>query len=245
MSERRLPPVLTPPIAFADGGARIQETPDSLAAFELADRLGATGVHTSVWSSLDGLAVVHGTGSVSSSRLRRRRPIVDHPVDALPYDVPTLARLIDALSPTMALSLHIGDVAAIGPVADLILGRDEHAGGLAERVWIAHHDVATLAEWRQVWPSLRLVVVGRLADLPVGPERHAADLAAAGIDAVRLPYEDWSGGLATLFHRFEVLAFAGPVDHERMLDELLRMGVDAVASPHVDRMVDAFARAGW
>ncbi len=64
------------------------------------------------------------------------------------------------------------------------------------------------------------------------------------MDAVRLPYDEWTGGLTTLFHKFGVLAFAETVEHDRMLDELLVMGVDAVSSVHVDRMSDAMRRAG-
>jgi hypothetical protein len=40
------------------------------------------------------------------------------------------------------------------------------------------------------------------------------------------------------------LAFGRDAIHERMLDDLLTMGVDAMYSPHPDRMTDAFRRAG-
>ena len=72
-----------------------------------------------------------------------------------------------------------------------------------------------------------------------GPERRAADLAAAGIDAVNMHATDWTLGLTTLFHRFERCAFAWDAQHSRVLEALLGMGVDAVYSDHVDRMVDA------
>ncbi len=75
-----------------------------------------------------------------------------------------------------------------------------------------------------------------------GPERHAARMAAAGIDAVNLPHSDWSGGLTTLFHRFGLLAFGWDAQFERVLDALIDMGIDGVYSDHVDRMVDALGR---
>jgi glycerophosphoryl diester phosphodiesterase len=76
-----------------------------------------------------------------------------------------------------------------------------------------------------------------------GPERRAATLAKVGIDAVNLHNTQWSGGLTTLFHRFEVLAFGWDAQLPRELDELLDMGIDAVYSDHVDRMNDAMRRA--
>ena len=72
-----------------------------------------------------------------------------------------------------------------------------------------------------------------------GPERRAAQLSDAGIDAVNLHESDWTGGLATLFHRFNVFAFGWDAQFERVLDNLLAMGIDGVYSDHVDRMVDA------
>ena len=45
-----------------------------------------------------------------------------------------------------------------------------------------------------------------------------------------------------MFHRFERFAFGWDAQHARVLDELLTMGVDAIYSDHVDRMVDALAR---
>ena len=73
-------------------------------------------------------------------------------------------------------------------------------------------------------------------------ERRAARLQELGIDALNMHHSDWSGGLTTLVHRFSVLAFGWDAQFDRNLDDLLRMGIDAVYSDHVDRMVDALAR---
>jgi glycerophosphoryl diester phosphodiesterase len=82
----------------------------------------------------------------------------------------------------------------------------------------------------------------RLRALRDGPERRAAQLADAGVDAINLHHSDWSAGLTTLFHRFGVLAFGWDAQHERVLDGLLAMGIDGVYSDHVDRLVDSLAR---
>ena len=56
-------------------------------------------------------------------------------------------------------------------------------------------------------------------------------------------HSDWTGGLTTLFHRFELECFGWDAQQPRILDALLAMGIDGVYSDHVDRMVDAMARA--
>ncbi len=73
-----------------------------------------------------------------------------------------------------------------------------------------------------------------------GPERRAAILSAAGIDAVNLHHTDWTGGLTTLFHRFRRVCFGWDMQFEHLLRPALRMGIDGVFSDHVDVMVDAF-----
>jgi glycerophosphoryl diester phosphodiesterase len=60
---------------------------------------------------------------------------------------------------------------------------------------------------------------------------------------VNLHASDWTGGLTTLFHRFGIVSFGWDAQHERVLDGLLDMGIDAVYSDHVDRMVAALEKA--
>ena len=64
-----------------------------------------------------------------------------------------------------------------------------------------------------------------------------------GIDAVNLHHLDWTGGLTTLFHRFGVLAFGWDAQLPRVIAELIDLGIDAVFSDHVDRLVDAATAA--
>jgi glycerophosphoryl diester phosphodiesterase len=46
----------------------------------------------------------------------------------------------------------------------------------------------------------------------------------------------------TLWHRFERYALGWDAQHDRILDNLLAMGIDGVYSDHVTRMVDALGR---
>ena len=77
--------------------------------------------------------------------------------------------------------------------------------------------------------------------LPDSLERHAADLAAAGIDALNLHHSEWNKGLVGLFHRFEVRAFAWDVQEVRYLRSMLGYGIDALYCDHVERMVATVA----
>ena len=108
-------------------------------------------------------------------------------------------------------------------------------------MWLCADNVAELVALRPVNPDVHLVLSTRLSRLSEGPERTAAVLAAAGIDAVNLHYTDWTGGLVALFHRFERVAFGWDLQYDHILHPAVRMGLDGVYSDHVDLMMDILA----
>jgi len=232
----RLPSLRTPPIGFAHRGARAHAPENTLEAFQLALRLGATGLESDIWLTSDGVPVLDHDGVVGG-RLGRRRSIVDLDRAALPAHIPTLETLFAECGTTYELSLDVKNPNALEPI--LAVAR---AAGCAERLWLCHHEWQLVASWRTQARDARLVDSTRLRTMRSGPERRAAELANAGIDAVNLHHSDWTGGLTTLFHRFDVLAFGWDAQQERVLDELLDMGIDGVYSDHVDRLVDALTR---
>jgi glycerophosphoryl diester phosphodiesterase len=229
--------LLSPRIGFAHRGARAHAPENTLEAFRLARRLGATGLESDVWLTADGVPVLDHDGVVRGGV--RRRPVADVPRAALPPHIPTLAELFDACGTDYDLSLDVKDPAAAAAVVAVA----REAGADLSRVWLCGEDWERVATWRALADDVRLVDSCRRRRMREGPERRAADLAAAGIDAVNLHHTDWTGGLTTLFHRFDRYAFGWDAQHDRVLDELLRIGVDAVYSDHVDRMVEALARA--
>jgi glycerophosphoryl diester phosphodiesterase len=232
-------PSLRPPIGFAHRGARAHAPENTLEAFALALRLGASGLESDVWLTSDGVPVLDHDGLVGP-RLRRRR-IGSVTRAELPGHVPTLAQLYETCGTDFELSLDVKDPAAAPAATDV--ARAAGVDVLA-RLWLCHDDHDLLVSWRERAPGVKLVDSTRLKRLPSGPERHAAELHRRGIDAVNLNHTDWSGGLTTLFHRFEVLSFGWDAQYERILDGLLEMGIDAVYSDHVDRMVEAIERIG-
>jgi glycerophosphoryl diester phosphodiesterase len=227
-------PLRRPPIGFAHRGARAHAPENTLEAFQLALRLGATGLESDVWLTEDGLAVLDHDGIVRIGA--RRRPIARVPRDKLPPHIPSLAELYDACGTGFDLSLDVKDAAALPEV--LRVAREAGADA-AGRLWLCHDDWELLATWRSADPDAHLVDSTRLKRIKEGPERRAATLAEVGIDAVNLHYTDWTGGLTTLFHRFKRLAFGWDAQHEWVLRELLAKGIDGIYSDHVDRMRDA------
>ncbi|MDP8987788.1 MAG: glycerophosphodiester phosphodiesterase [Actinomycetota bacterium] len=230
----RYPSLLDPPLGFAHRGARAEAPENTLEAFRRALDLGAPGLESDVWLCADGEAVLHHEPVVRSGI--RRRPLSELPRSRLPPSIPSLGELYDACGTAFELSLDVGDDAA----ASVVVAVAREAGGEAPaRLWLCSSQWERAASWRTLSPDAHVVDSTRLRRIPEGPERRASALATAGVDAVNLPERDWTAGLTTLFHRFGRLAFAWGAQHRRQLDALLGMGVDAVYSDHVDRMVEA------
>jgi glycerophosphoryl diester phosphodiesterase len=233
----RLPSLRRPPIGFAHRGARAHAPENTLEAFRLAQRLGATGLESDVWLTRDGIAVLDHDGVVR--RGLRKRPIAECDRRELPSHIPDLTELYAEIGPEVDLSLDVKDEAACGPVVEEARAAGEPA---LQHLWLCHHRWRTVAEWRQQVAEVRLVDSTYLGFMSGGPEQRAASLADARIDAVNLHHSEWTGGLVALFHRFGVLCFGWDAQHDRVLDGLLEMGVDAVYSDHVDRLVEALGR---
>jgi len=233
--QQRLPSLRQPPVRFAHRGARAHAPENTIDAFELALRLGATGLETDVWLSGDGVPVLDHDGVVRRG-LRRRR-LASMKVEELPPHIPTLAGLYEACGTEFELSIDVKDEAALEPI--LNVARQSSA---EPRLWLCHPDVATLAAWRKL-TNCKLVNSTRLKDMKQGPERRAAELAAAEVDAVNLHHSDWTGGLTTLFHRFNRYCVAWDAQHVRVIRDLILMGIDGVHSDHVDRLHAGFDAA--
>lgn len=225
--------MLDDPITFAHRGARAHAPENTLAAFALGLKLGATGLESDVWLTADGEVVLDHDGVVSS-RLRKR-PIGEITRTHLPAHIPTLAELYEHCGTGYALSLDLKDSRVGQAVIDVTR---EAAPAMLERLWLC------APAWQSLLPlrgqGAKLVDSTRLARIKEGPERRAATLASEGIDAVNMHHTDWNGGLVALFHRFERVAFGWDMQFEDVLRPALRMGLDGVYSDWVDRMIDAY-----
>lgn len=228
---------MDPPIAFAHRGARSHAPENTLEAFSLALRLGATGLESDVWVTSDGVGVLDHDGVVR--RGLKRRPISSCRRDELPDHIPTLDDLFDECGTDFDLSLDVKDPSAYGPTVESVR---RHGAGVAARTWLCDPVLDNLVERRKELSDFKLVHSTRLSRLTTTPEMHAAKLAEEGIDVVNMHHTDWNGGLVVTFHKFDVNVFSWDLQFEHQLETAVRMGVDAVYSDHTDTMIDVVSR---
>jgi glycerophosphoryl diester phosphodiesterase len=222
---------VTPPITFAHRGASADAPENTISAFRLALELGARGLESDARLSNDGeVVLVHG--AVARQGWRRKRVAATPAAELTGLGVPRLADLYDELGVDYELSLDIYDPPAGKALVDVAA-----RAGATDRLWLCSSKVPLLESLGALAPEAHLVhsVRRRAVDVPL--ERHAARMAELGIAVVNMHRSDWTAGLVGLFHRFAVQAFAWDVQEVRHLRDMLTMGVDAVYSDHVARMV--------
>jgi glycerophosphoryl diester phosphodiesterase len=205
-----------------------------LAGFELALKLGATGLESDVWITSDGIPVLDHDGLVKRS-LGRNRPIGEMARSTLPSHIPSLAELIERCGSGYHLSLDLKDAASGQIVINVVR---ECAPSMLERVWLC------APRWESLLPlrgqGARTVDSTRLSRIKEGPERRAATLREHGIDAVNMHHSDWNGGMVALFHRFDRATFGWDMQEPHILQAAFRMGLDGVYSDWVDRMIEVY-----
>ena len=133
----------------------------------------------------------------------------------------------------------IGDIGA--DALEPIVNAARHIGnGAEERLWFRHSELEVLTEWRR--DTAAKLVLGARLKAGESQERLANQLRERGIDALSLSHREWSGGLVTLLHRFDRYTLATDLVHEREMAKLLDIGIDAISSAHVDRMIAVSAQ---
>lgn len=226
-------PRVSPPITFAHRGASADATENTIPAFRLALELGARGLESDVRLSGDGeVVLVHG--AVARQGWRRKRVAGTPAAELAGLEVPRLADLYAELGSAYELSLDIYEPAAGKALLDV-----GARAGATDRLWLCSSKVPLLESLGALAPDVHLVHSVRRRAVEVPLERHAARLAEVGIGVVNMHRSDWTTGLVGLFHRFGVQAFAWDVQEVRHVRDLLTMGIDAVYSDHVARMVAA------
>jgi glycerophosphoryl diester phosphodiesterase len=183
-----------------------------------------------VWLSADDEVVCVHDATVRSGLHRHR--VGNTTAAALrAMGVPRLADVYDAFGAAFELSVDLKDPKAGPALLEVARGVDA-----LERLWVCSPSLDELEPLRAE-PRVRLVHSTHKRAIGVPLERHANDLAAAGIDAINLHHTEWTAGLVALFHRFDVRAFAWDTQEARTIRAVLRMGIDAVYCDRPDRMV--------
>ena len=224
--------IFLPPIAFAHRGARKHAPENTIEAFLLALRLGATGLESDVWLTADGHPVLDHDGVVKTGV--RRRMIRDVNRSELPSHVPGLDDFYAAVGTSAKFSLDLKDPDALGPTIDVVRAAGSDA---VENFWLCDWSWERLASVRSTFNDIKFVDSTRLKRFKVGPERHAAQLSNAGIDAINMHHTDWNLGLTTLFHRFNLYTFGWDAQFERVIRDLLVMEIDGIYCDDTELMM--------
>ena len=233
--QQRLPSLIGDPIAFAHRGAKAHAPENTLEAFALALRLGANGLETDMWRTADGHIVLDHDGIVK--RWGRSRTISEVPLAALPSHIPTLEKFYEEIGTDFHFSIDVKDEEAYESIVRI---SSESSFDLS-RLWLCHHKVDVTVRNRGIYPDVRFVDSTRLSRMKEGPERRCALLLEHGVDALNMHHSDWNGGLVTLAHKFELFAFSWDMQFEHVMTNHFRMGVYAVYSDYVNRLVDVYS----
>jgi glycerophosphoryl diester phosphodiesterase len=225
--------VAVPVITFAHRGARLAAPENTVSAFQLALDAGASGLETDVWLSADG-EVVCAHDPVVGRGLRRRKVAATTAAELRAAGVPRLADVYEALGSAYELSVDLKDPAESAGDALVEVAQSYDA---IERLWICSPDVSRLVQLRRDHPRVGLVHSDRRRSISTPLERHAFELGGAGVDAMNLHHTEWTAGLVSLFHRFDIKAFAWDTQEVRHIREMLRVGIDAVYCDRPERMV--------
>jgi glycerophosphoryl diester phosphodiesterase len=226
-----------PVIGFAHRGARSECRENTLAAFQRALEIGAAGLESDAWLTADGEVVLDHDGVIGPPW--RRRAIGACRRAELPVHIPTLEELYRECGADFELSLDLKDTAALEGVVGVA-----RSAGASERLWICHHDWRVMAAWRRAAPEVRLVESSNLAWMREGLGARVSALAATGIAAINLHRSQWSSEVRDETRSVGLAGFAWDAQTEADLTALVELGVDAVYSDHVDRMVAVLRRAG-
>lgn len=222
------------PIGFAHRGARTLEPENTIPAFQKALDQGATGLESDAWVSSDGEVVLVHDGVIRTG-LRRIKVGETTAEDLSNYGVPTLRALYGACGTDFELSIDIKDRAAASKMIEIASNL-----GVEARLWLCSANREFLGRLRAESSSVRLVYSpGRGNVVPATLERLAADLSEKNLDALNLHHSDWSKGVVSLLHRFELASFAWDTQEIRHLNSALNMGVDGVYCDRTDRMMKA------
>ena len=222
---------------FAHRGASAHAAENTRESFQLALKLGATGLETDCWVTKDDQVVLDHDGVVKGGILSKLRPkkISEIASSELPNSIPSYDQLLRLSPDDASISIDVCDTRAMPLIAASTSDKDNPG-----RIFICHPDIRVLESWKVLYPEFRYVNSIRLSKIVEGPERRCADLANFKIDVLNMHHTDWNGGLVSLAHRFNIGAFSWDLQHDEQLQTAFLMGVDAVYSDWPDRMTDAF-----
>jgi glycerophosphoryl diester phosphodiesterase len=213
---------------FAHRGGRAHGPDNQLATFIEALNRGASGLETDAWVTSDGLVVLDHDG-IDRGAGHRRTPISQVRRDQLPAHVPTLDELYAACGTDFELAVDIKNAVAVDAVV-----RVATVHGAARRLWLFAHRGVSVEELDGGHPAM--TIYGRNLVGPGGRSRLRA-AQAAGIEAINSRWMWWRRDIVDEVHSLGMKAFGYDAQQSSSIRRCVTVGLDAVFSDHVDRMV--------
>jgi glycerophosphoryl diester phosphodiesterase len=210
------------------GGA--QGPDNTLATFETALALGARGLETDAWLSLDGQVVLDHDGLASRTGSSRRPTIADVRRDELAEHIPTLDELYQRCGVDFALAIDVKSVAVAASIVAVAL----HHKAI-HNLWLVTPSAADLAEI-DLGGAHRVVTVRGNLMRSRRRQRVLNHARVVGVEAINARWMWWSASIVEQVHALGMLAFGYDAQHRRSLERSVAIGLDGVFSDHIDRM---------
>ena len=179
-------------IAFAHRGARAYAKENTLDAFQLGLRLGATGLESDVWITKDGVPVLDHDGVVQGRFVKR--PISQYLREDLPRHIPTLEDLFQLAPRGTSISLDIKDDASF----DAVIATVRKAyGNQAPFIYLCHPNLDVLGEFRSRSLGICIIAIGMEVSLRSSNASICAVL--PGIVSLCETYKTWRKSVSMEF----------------------------------------------
>ncbi|KAH3757577.1 glycerophosphodiester phosphodiesterase [Pelomyxa schiedti] len=227
-------------LCFAHRGASGYVSGNTLEAFLLALRQGATALESDVHLSADGVPVLVHDSTVGLRRL----PVASLSADRLSteYKVPSLETLYRTCGTNFDFSLDIKptDPPVRDACAEAVVAVLRKVGGAAEgHLWVCHSDTAFLVAFRDRTAFRgKLVLSTRTKMIEGNYVKCTKEAASLGVHVVNMPHYEWSREAVMQAKANGVLVFAWDTHTKERLRSALAMGVDGVYCNFPDIMLE-------
>jgi len=215
-------------LIVAHRGASAYETENSLAAFRLAQAMGADGIELDIHVTADGVPIVHhdptiggmGIWRMSFAEVRERHPLANG------EPVPTLAEALAAIDAGIPVYVEVKALAARDDRHLLAVLRE---GANPDRCQVHSFDHRIVQRLRIAEPALVAGVLS--ASYPIHPVAAMRDVGASSLWQQESLVD---ADLVAAVHAAGASLFAWTVDDPVRMRTLSALGVDAVCTNRPD-----------
>ena len=144
---------------FAHRGASAHAPENTVDAFRLALKLGATGLETDCWVTRDRQVVLDHDGLAKAKNSKfgiplrfKNRKISQLEFDEIPSEIPKIEFLLEIAANHHPMSIDVCDPEAIPLIADSVT-----EASAQQKIYLCHPDIELLRESKQKFPNFKYV----------------------------------------------------------------------------------------